>query len=269
MFEASSEKPGVLKDCMVFQRTRMNSLADIKQLNMWGHELIDVSLVKEMPNLECVSLPVNLISEIHHFSSCKKLKTLLLRQNKISDYDEIEALSACPELRELTLTKNPIAEDPNYRQNVIRLLPQLAVLDEKQIGKNERAVYQSSFCAEEQSKPSPVKDNMSSVSPINQSNDDVAHCQEDNMYVRDNDDHIYSSPKGEKRNTSFPQNQRGVSKIPDGLQNPCRNHHLSAIERAKDSDVDDCMLAAVLSLIPKMSLESLQIVLQAICERCS
>jgi hypothetical protein len=63
---------------LVFTKTKSDSLHNIKNLNLWGNDLEDLSLIDKMPNLEVVSLSVNRISSLRDFAKCPKLQVLLL-----------------------------------------------------------------------------------------------------------------------------------------------------------------------------------------------
>ncbi len=58
-----------------------------------------------------------------------RLKELYLRKNHISDISEIRHLIDLPELKVLWLCDNPCANIPNYREIVIKCLPNLEKLD--------------------------------------------------------------------------------------------------------------------------------------------
>jgi hypothetical protein len=122
--------PRVLQEHVVFQKTRTQSLADVRTLNMWGHELENISIVSQMTNAETLSFAVNKITSLAPFESCKHLQHLFLRGNRISSFDELVHLQSLPCLTTLSLNDNPIAEYPNYRQIVIRNLPRLRKLDD-------------------------------------------------------------------------------------------------------------------------------------------
>jgi hypothetical protein len=121
---------GVLQEHMVFQKTRMQSLADVRTLNMWGFELENVSIVSQMINAETLALSVNKITSLAPFESCRHLQQLLLRGNQISSFDELDHLQNLPCLTTLSLIDNPIAQMPNYRDIVLRKLPRLRTLDD-------------------------------------------------------------------------------------------------------------------------------------------
>ena len=63
-------------------RPRRQALAEIRNLNLWGNGISDVSVVQRMPNVEVLSLSVNKISTLKDFSYCPALQELYLRKNE-------------------------------------------------------------------------------------------------------------------------------------------------------------------------------------------
>lgn len=128
----------------VFLKSKTDKINSIVKLNLWGSDLEDVSCLSNIPNLEVLSLAVNKIKTLKTFSKLVKLKELYLRKNNISSFKELEYLSNCQDLKKISLNENPIEELPNYRENVIRLFPQLVQLDEKIITPEERLRLENS-----------------------------------------------------------------------------------------------------------------------------
>jgi hypothetical protein len=122
----------------VTMRTKVDRLEKLKNLNLWGCDLEDVSVIKQMPNLEVVSLSVNRIKTLKDFGNLRLLKELYLRKNFIADIGEIKFLEKCPNLKVLWLSENPIADTKNYRHIVIRSLSNLTKLDDNVITADER-----------------------------------------------------------------------------------------------------------------------------------
>lgn len=120
---------GKLTESMVLQRTRQTDLESVRELNCWGSDLTDVSIVRRMPNIQILSLSVNRISTLRDFKCCLALKDLYLRKNCIEDLSELMHLQALPNLRVLWLAENPCAYLPDYRNTVLRYLPNLLKLD--------------------------------------------------------------------------------------------------------------------------------------------
>lgn len=128
----------VLTGDLVLLRTKASNLDQIKNLNLWGNDIEDVSILKDMPNIEILSLSVNKISTLKSFSYCKKLSELYLRKNLIQDLSEIRYLQNLPNLKVLWLWENPCAETPNYRENVLSVLPNLVKLDNQAVTAEEK-----------------------------------------------------------------------------------------------------------------------------------
>lgn len=70
---------------LLLQKCKTDKLSSIKNLNLWGNDLEDISLIAEMPNIEICSLSLNKIISLKDFSSCKKLTELYLRKNLVSE----------------------------------------------------------------------------------------------------------------------------------------------------------------------------------------
>ena len=119
-------------------RCKTDKLANIKNLNLWGNDLEDISIIKEMPNIEICSLSLNKISSLKDFGHLKKLAELYLRKNAITDLSEAKHLQNCPNLKVLWLQDNIIAEHPLYRQYIIKLMPNLVKLDSAPVTQEER-----------------------------------------------------------------------------------------------------------------------------------
>ena len=115
-----------------FIRSRLGNddFENIKNLNLWGNNIDDISLLSEMPSLEIISLSVNHIKDLSVFRSLKNVKELYLKDNQISDFNQIENLKNCIKLEILCLQENPISNQSNYRQKILEILPFLKKLDD-------------------------------------------------------------------------------------------------------------------------------------------
>lgn len=127
----------ILSENMVFSKTRTQDLRNVKQLNCWGSELVDVSLVRQMPFVQVLSLSVNSIKSLADFSYCKNLQELYLRDNKVSDLTQLMHLQDLQNLKKLWLSGNPCSDVPNYRMIVLRILPNLDMLDNIPVSRDE------------------------------------------------------------------------------------------------------------------------------------
>ena len=123
---------------LIAQKAKSDRLESIRKLNLWGSNLEDISIIAEMPLLEIVSLSVNKIRTLKPFANLQNLKELYLRKNMISNLNEIKHLTECENLTKLWLKENPICDNPNYRDVIICVLPQVQNLDDIEITDAER-----------------------------------------------------------------------------------------------------------------------------------
>ncbi|XP_027982345.1 cilia- and flagella-associated protein 410 isoform X2 [Eumetopias jubatus] len=116
---------------MVLSRAKASELHSVRKLNCWGSRLTDVSICREMPSLEVITLSVNSVSTLEPVSRCQQLSELYLRKNCIPSLAELFYLKGLPRLRVLWLAENPCCgTDPHlYRMTVLRNLPHLQKLD--------------------------------------------------------------------------------------------------------------------------------------------
>lgn len=254
------QESGILREYMIFQKTRTTNLLDVRTLNMWGHDLTDVSIVRKLENVETISLPINKIRTLQPFASCRNLKNLFLRQNLISDPDELSYLTDLHYLTNLTLSDNPITKIPGYRNCVIRILPNLEKLDEIDVYSRECESNSPSddygYGNHIPREPSPVLN---------------ANPSKRKQLLRKSDISLMMNkqPPNEE-NFDFE-----LSKLPP-INQPLSSsrsevpHHKYHQQRIDSSRMDDSnVLSAVLSLIPELTVDSLQIVLEAIQSRCT
>ena len=123
---------------LIAQKVKSDRIESIRNLNLWGSNIEDISIIEEMPSLEIVSLSVNKIRTLRPFANLSNLRELYLRRNLITNLNEIKYLTECQNLNVLWLSENPICDNPNYRAVVICILPQLQKLDDIAITDEER-----------------------------------------------------------------------------------------------------------------------------------
>lgn len=124
---------------LILNKCKTDNLFLLKNLNFWGHDIEDVSILNNMPNVEVLALSINKITTLRDFQNCSKLQELYVRRNNIKSLSELRYLQHLPYLRILWLNENPCDQHPNYRQTVINMLPNLQKLDNKEITSEERA----------------------------------------------------------------------------------------------------------------------------------
>ena len=123
---------------LIAQKVKSDRIESIRNLNLWGSNIEDISIIREMPSLEIVSLSVNKIRTLSPFANLQNLRELYLRRNLIANLNEIKYLTNCENLSVLWLSENPICDNPNYRAVIICILPQLQKLDNIPITDEER-----------------------------------------------------------------------------------------------------------------------------------
>lgn len=77
---------------LIIQKCKSDNLQRITKLDVWSSDLEDMSLIKEMPQLEICSFSLNRISSLKFFIYSANLTELFLRKNLISDLFEVRHL---------------------------------------------------------------------------------------------------------------------------------------------------------------------------------
>eukprot|EP00111_Clytia_hemisphaerica_P001292 TCONS_00003696-protein len=134
---------GTLKEKECLQRSRAACLENIRNLNVWGSGLHDISIVQQLVNLEVLNLSVNNVYTLQNLSHCPRIKEIYLRKNKISDLKEIKFLRNLPNLQVLWIADNPCSEtNETYRYTVLKNLPNLIKLDSSVVTQEDRELAQ-------------------------------------------------------------------------------------------------------------------------------
>ena len=85
----------------------------IQKLNLWGNDLHDVSILKNLHNLEVLALTVNQITTMKDFAGLFSLRELYLRRNFVpASLQELRYLTGLKNLKVLNLGENPISTEP-------------------------------------------------------------------------------------------------------------------------------------------------------------
>lgn len=126
---------------LIKEKTKGKELDSIKKLNCWASNLKDISIIRELTNLEVLTLSVNKIVTLKYIQHCKHLTELYIRNNSISNLNEIFYLKELKCLKILWLADNECSRDPLYnslyRLTVIRNLPYLKKLDNSNVTQDE------------------------------------------------------------------------------------------------------------------------------------
>ena len=108
-------------------------LEDIKILNFYGKDFSNIDIISQMKSLKIISLSSNKISSLKPFMSLPNLKELIIRNNNIEKVDEIDYLKNCDKLNSLWLEENPVCEKEEYKEHLVKTLPNLKRLDNTSI----------------------------------------------------------------------------------------------------------------------------------------
>lgn len=134
----SEGSPIVLTEELALTKSKNCNIEEIKGLALWGMYIENIDIIKRMKSLETASLSTNYIKTLEPFSHCPNLRELYVRRNHLSSLAEIDHLKGLKELHILWLSDNPIASEEGYRSYVIRTLPQITRLDDKDVTPDER-----------------------------------------------------------------------------------------------------------------------------------
>ena len=133
------------------------------ELSLRGFKIINIqNLSATNDQFACINLSDNSISEINILPQLKRLKTLMLinnriykiekdfaincpfltnlvlTNNKISDFEQIDNIASCKSLEKLYLLDNVVTKLKNYRLYVIYKIPTLRILDFQKVTQKER-----------------------------------------------------------------------------------------------------------------------------------
>ncbi|XP_021252620.1 protein C21orf2 isoform X2 [Numida meleagris] len=128
-----------LSRAAVLARAKAVALDGVRRLNCWGSHLTDISICRDLPNVEVITFSLNGISDLEPLNQCQNLSELYLRKNNIASLNELFYLKNLPRLRVLWLSENPCCgSDPHrYRMTVLRNLPSLQKLDNQAVTEEE------------------------------------------------------------------------------------------------------------------------------------
>ncbi|CAH1773976.1 unnamed protein product [Owenia fusiformis] len=239
-----------LNEGLVLARSRAADLESVIKLNCWGSELTDISILKETPNVEVVSLSVNHISSLADLASCKNLQELYIRRNDIKNLAEICYLKNLPKLRILWLADNPCAVGDRYRMTVLKTLPNLQKFDNVLVQQEEinDAIEQGQEltppkgCSSSSSAPSRPKTPKKTEKSFIKLEDDTSTLSlEETNKIREN---------------------LGLKALPAEKVTPQKTRHTGGA-KARNANI----LQAVLSLVKELDADSLETIGNAVKNR--
>uniref|UniRef100_A0A0K0F739 Protein C21orf2 (inferred by orthology to a human protein) n=1 Tax=Strongyloides venezuelensis TaxID=75913 RepID=A0A0K0F739_STRVS len=125
-----------LTSAIIYSRTRC-STDTVKKINLWGCEIDDISICKEMVNIQVLSLSRNKIKTCEPLQHCKNLEELYLRGNEIEDFHEFDWLKDLKKLKVLWIDENPCTKNIDYRKAIVKLIPTLTKLDDRCVSEED------------------------------------------------------------------------------------------------------------------------------------
>jgi len=88
------------------------------------------------------------LKSVANIEKLVKIEQLYLNGNRINDFNDLDKLAELARLKALFLINNPINRKGFYRQVIIKKIPQLMVLDGREITSEELERVEQMFCSE-------------------------------------------------------------------------------------------------------------------------
>ena len=260
---------------MALKSGKAATLNAISKLYFYHERISDISIIEQMPNLEIAYFTSNNLTTLKSFSKLQKLRELYIRYNKLASFDELNYLKDLKNLRVLWMMNNPIAELPAYREITIKLLPQLTKLDDVEISDAERRFV---ALASPDVKPKVEEPKRLTKANVSQSFPDIDPAAAPQEKPK--------PPEKLPPLDKVSQPQQPKKPIPSALS-PKKKPILASINKTKalppssalstsqnvqtpvqtkEKEDDSNLLSAVLTLLPELSIESLEIVVHKIRE---
>ncbi|KAJ3016801.1 hypothetical protein HKX48_003865 [Thoreauomyces humboldtii] len=107
-------------------------------LFLQNNQIAKIENLNKLKELKYLQLALNNITKIENLEGCEALEKLDLTVNFVEDPLDVESLKGNEELKDLYLLGNPCAKKEGYREYVITALPQLKMLDGRDITRTER-----------------------------------------------------------------------------------------------------------------------------------
>jgi len=206
---------------LIRAKTKSDNLVHVRKFTLCANDIDDVRLLRQMPNLEILSLSVNKIESLKEFANCGRLEELYVRNNKISDLSELRFLKNLRNLRVLWLSENPCADHQYYREYIINTLPQLQNIDNKNITQEERTTA-ARLVSGENEQP-------------DEQEESVSHREQGNYGQRyeENDGQRYDQVNGDDYN-----NEQDPDSVPAGYGNTYgHQQHQQQYQQQNQGDV--------------------------------
>lgn len=109
------------------------SLQSLRILWLSRSGVTDLDGIGALCGLKELYLAFNDIADLTPLAMHDELQVLDLESNRLSDLNQIDQLGTCPNMVSLTLESNPLCRLEGYRRLVIHHIPQLQLLDDKEV----------------------------------------------------------------------------------------------------------------------------------------
>lgn len=119
---------------------KISHLTELRVLNLAGNEIATVTSLAGLESLTELNLRRNKITAVYDIEQLPNLQRLFMSYNEIKKFQDISCLSKSVSLTELSLDGNPLANDSNYKQNIIQHVPSIQQLDMKRISDDEKRI---------------------------------------------------------------------------------------------------------------------------------
>jgi protein phosphatase 1 regulatory subunit 7 len=88
--------------------------------------------------ISCLKVEENGLRSLANIERLERLQALHCGGNRLAEFWEVDRLAELIYMMEISLMNNPMTRKPQYRLNIIKKLPNLIVLDSKEITIDER-----------------------------------------------------------------------------------------------------------------------------------
>jgi len=89
--------------------------------------------------ISCLKMEENSLRSLANIEKLERLQALHVGGNRLAEFWEIDRFSEMNYLMEISLMNNPMTRKPQYRMNILKKLPNMIVLDGKEILADERS----------------------------------------------------------------------------------------------------------------------------------
>lgn len=109
----------------------LENLTSLKELDISKNKIrqIDPNSFNTQMQLICLKFEENGLKTLMNIDWLVRLQQLSIQSNRISEFWDVEKLENLPKLFDLNLNANPIVKKPGYRQQVLKRLLGIKVLD--------------------------------------------------------------------------------------------------------------------------------------------